>query len=454
MKRIFSSGVLAAALMMVGALAVAVKASAAGDGPRVRVENPRPFSDELLARAVSEPAPRWKGIPGKRYHELPATFALQLTAIAAHLDPQHRVGDTTLAASVATKVKSFLHNDGPDAEGHTREPESSGGLGGWSHNAVAQVLLLSKRTPAIWETFSADDRRRADFILRALVIAAHFTIGDDNDFPTTLDGVAIYHKSWNPNITESYADILVAASLYFGAEKLNALGVEFDFDAFIAEARAFGFMNIVHSWTHTPKVKGLLMHGGSHTSPGGPPPAIGGVTGQGAGVRRPLYYRGWGMDAPWEIYRLQANWMFSRTVRTQIIINGENRSRLLQRATSATVSPWEGRMGMCLEFEISDWDGLRTSLAYAFEGAMIHLGTAATLRVLGEWRDDPAGRDIERRMAVGIADLMFKAKEGYRGWSLGKERINWLEQDLQPLGSDYIFPLWTQLFPPPEPWLP
>ena len=146
--------------------------------------------------------------------------------------------------------------------------------------------------------------------------------------------------------------------------------------------------------------------------------------------------------------------MFSRTVRTQIIINGENRSRLLQRATSATVSPWEGRMGMCLEFEISDWDGLRTSLAYAFEGAMIHLGTAATLRVLGEWRDDPAGRDIERRMAVGIADLMFKAKEGYRGWSLGKERINWLEQDLQPLGSDYIFPLWTQLFPPPEPWLP
>lgn len=111
-------------------------------------------------------------------------------------------------------------------------------------------------------------------------------------------------------------------------------------------------------------------------------------------------------------------------------------------------------MGMMLEFEITDWDGLRTSLAYGFEGAMIHLGTAATLRVLGEWRDDAAGRDIERRMAVGIADLMFKAKEGYRGWSLGKERINWLEQDLQPLGSDYIFPLWTQLFPPPEPWLP
>ena len=76
---------------------------------------------------------------------------------------------------------------------------------------------------------------------------------------------------------------------------------------------------------------------------------------------------------------------------------------------------------MCIR---DSWNGVRSSLGYAYEGAMILLGTAATLRVPGKWRDDAAGRDIERRMSVGIADLLFKAKEGYRGWSLGIERLN------------------------------
>jgi hypothetical protein len=98
---------------------------------------------------------------------------------------------------------------------------------------------------------------------------------------------------------------------------------------------------------------------------------------------------------------------------------------------------------MCAEYEATDWDGVRSSSAYAFEGSMLQLSVAATLHTLGEWRDDASGRSIAQRMAVGIGDLMFKAREGYRGWSLGQERIVWLEKDLQPLGSDYIFPLWT-----------
>jgi hypothetical protein len=125
------------------------------------------------------------------------------------------------------------------------------------------------------------------------------------------------------------------------------------------------------------------------------------VTGHGAGVRNSFTYHGWGLDHPWEIYRFQADRQFSRTVRTVVTIDGDNRTRLLHRASAATMSPWEGRIGMMLEFETTDWDGLRTSLGYAFEGAMIHLGTAATLRVLGEWQNDAAGHDIEQRMPTG-----------------------------------------------------
>ena len=416
---------------------------------------PAPFSDELLARAVAETGPSWKGTPGRRSGNLPGIFAMQLVAVATHLEPGRRVADTTLAAGFVEKLRSFLRNDGPDADGNTREPDASGGIGGWTHNSAAQCLLLARRTPAVWDALTPDDRHRADLLMHALAVAAHFNLDDANDYPVILDGISLYHKSWNPNITEGYADVAIAASLYFGAAKLDAFFQSFDFDAFIAELRAVKFHNIVRIWTHTPAIRELLMHGGAFTSPGGPPPVkLGGVTGTGAGVRRAFRYRGWSLAQPWEIYRIQADRQFSKTVRSVVTIDGENRTRLLQRASSAVMSPWEGRLGMCVEFESTDWDGFRSSLTYAYEGTMIHLSVAATLRVLGEWRHDETGRDIERRMAIGVSDLMFKAREGYRGWSLGKERINWLEQDLQPLGSDYVFPLWTQLFPPPEPLRP
>jgi hypothetical protein len=79
---------------------------------------------------------------------------------------------------------------------------------------------------------------------------------------------------------------------------------------------------------------------------------------------------------------------------------------------------------------------------------MINLGTAASLRVLGLWRDDASGRDIGERMAIGVSDLMFKAREGYRGWAHGKETIAGLEE-LRARGSDYVLPMWSELFPPP-----
>jgi len=411
---------------------------------------PAPFADDLLARAVQEPGPTWLGTPGKRSGNHKSTFAMQLVAVAAHLEPGRRVADTTLASSLVAKLHSFLRNDGPNAEGHTREPDATGGLGGWTHNTAAQCLLLARRTPAVWNALTADDRRRADLLMHALAVAAHFTLDDENDFSVVLDGVSIYHKSWNPNITEGYADVAIATSLYFGPKALDTFFTTFDFDAFIAELRTVQFLNIVHCWTHTPAIRDLVMKGGALTNPGGPAPyKLGGVAGHGTGVRHAFHYRGWSLDRTWEIYRIQADRQFSKTVRTVVTIHGDNQTRLLQRASNAVASPWEGRMGMCMELESTDWDGMRSSVAYAYEGVMIHLSTASTLRVLGEWRDDAAGRDIERRMAVGMSDLMFKAREGYRGWSLGKERLQWLEQDLQPLGSDYVFPLWSQLFPPP-----
>lgn len=409
----------------------------------------KPFSDAVLARAMQEEAPRWRFTPGRQSGNLPHTFALQLTAVAAHLAPDRVVEGRTLAENVVVKLRSLLGGADADADGHTREPDAVGGIAGWTHNAAAQVLLLAKRTPAIWQALRADERERADLIMQALAAAGHLMTDDDNDYHTRIDGIGLQHKSWNPNIAEGYVDIMAAAALYFGARELNAFFLSFDFDAFTAKLKAAKLLNIYRCWRHEPAMRTLFMHGGNYTNRNSPAPSQPhGVPGRGAGIRNVYSYRGRTLDQPWEIFRTQCDRLYAKSVRTIIVIDGDNHSRLLQRATSATVSPYEGRMGMCYEFESMDGLGMRTSLTYAFEGLMINLGTAATFRVLGLWPDDLSGRDIERRMAVGVSDTLFRAREGYRGWAGGKETIAWLEKDLQPHGSDYIFPLWSELFPP------
>jgi len=405
-----------------------------------------PFTDEQLKAALGEASPRWKFVAGTRYREMPATFALQLLAVATHGAPDRAIEGQTLADALAGKLHPLLGGLPADAEGNTREPEAQGGIGGWTHAAAAWILLLAKRTPTVWAQLTPDEMRRADVIMQALAVAGHFTMSDANTYHVLLDGTSNHHKSWNINITEGYVDVLIAASEYFGAAELNALFAEFDFDAFVAEAGCLELRNIVRCWTHQPVMRDLLMHGGPHFREGGKGPVpAGGITGDGPGVRSECFFQGHGLDEGWAIYRTQSARQFSKAGRTEINAMIGECTRLRQLETKATVSPWEGQMGMCVEFETTDWYGVRSCLTYAFEGVMITLGSAASLRALGRWRDDAAGRDMERRMAVGVNDLMFKAREGYRGWAHGKEILEDFSV-MRERGSDYVFPMWSELF--------
>jgi hypothetical protein len=417
--------------------------------PGLLAQVPPRVPAELLEQAVATPAPRWKFVDHRRYREMPQTFALQMTAVAAHEAPQYVVQGKPLATHLAEKVRFFLVTPQADPDGTTREPESSGGLGGWTHNAAAQVLLLAQRTPATWQQLSADERARADLLMQAMAVAAHFTLDDDNDYYLMLDGVSLFHRSWNPNHV-GYGGVIVAASLYFGPESLNAFFQSFDFDAFLARVEAANFQNIRRCWTYRPFMRDLLMRGGPIALPDDAVIAAGVVT-TGAGVRNAFTWDGIALDQPWALHRAQAVRLYSKAARTVVVVHPTEASSLLGRHTGAAVSPWEGQMGMGHEFESIDWAGLRTSATYAFEGVMIDLCTASTLKVLGEWRAAEGGDMLERRMGVGMADLRFKAKEGYRGWSNGKEHTTTWEQDLVPMGADFIFGLWESYFAPPPP---
>ncbi|BET67522.1 hypothetical protein ASA1KI_24400 [Opitutales bacterium ASA1] len=407
--------------------------------------------DGLVERAVREDAPRWKFVDARRYREMPQTFALHVTAVAAHLAPESVVDGETLARHLAAKLRWFLVTPEPYEDGSTREPEAQGGLGGWTHAHAALSLLLAKRTPEVWTELSADERHRADVLMRALAVAAHFCLDDDNEWYLLLDGESLFHRSWNPNHVEGYAGVIVAASLYFGADELNTWFAAFDFVRFTAELERLNFRNIHRCWTRNPAMGRLLEHGGTIAVPAESRIAAGVLT-TGAGVRNAFTLDGVPLARPWDIHRGQALRLYARAVRTPVRIHESYTAGLLQRRSTANASPWEGLMGMCLEFESTDWSGMRSSLLYAFEGVMIDVPIAAALRVLGEWRHDEGGDVVERRMAVGMADLRFKAHEGHRGWANGAERIATWEDDLEPMGASYVFGLWEALFAgPPDP---
>jgi hypothetical protein len=404
----------------------------------------------LVEQAVRMKAPRWRFVAKQHLREIPETLALQVTAVAAFQTPDAVVDGKTLATHLAEKLRFFLVTPQPYDDGSTREPEAQGGIGGWTHHVPAHALLLAKRTPAVWKQLSADEKARADLLMQALALAAHFCLDDDNDYYLLLDGYSLFHKSWNPNHVEGYVGVIISASLYFGPDELNAFFRDFDFDKFIGRLKAANFQNILQCWTWNPAIRGLMMHGGAVAVPAEQILAKGVVT-HGAGVKNDFTHDGIDLHHPWELHREQAVRLFSKAVRTRVIANAQFTSELLHHATAATESPWEGQMGMLQEFESTDWDGLRTSLGYAYEGAMIDIPTAVTLKLVGEWRPDEGGDMLEKRMGVGMGDLLFKAREGYRSWSQGKPHEYDWTKDLQPMGGDFIVGLWKTYFSPPPP---
>ncbi len=414
---------------------------------------PPQFPAALVQRAVDLNAPRWRFVEAVRYREMPQTFALQITALAAHAAPDYEVNGQPLAAHLADKLRFILVTPEPYPDGSSREPEALGGIGGWTHHVPANAILLAKHTPAVWNQLSADERARADLLMQALAVAAHWCLDDDNNYYVLTDGVTLFHRSWNPNHVEGYVGVIVAASLYFGADELNAFFRGFDFDQFAARLEAANFRNILNCWTWTPTVRDRMMFGGDLAVPDNQVLVPGLVT-TGRGIRNDFSYDGMTLDETWPLYRSQALRVFNKAVRNEVNVHGEIAGRILGEDTGATRSPWDGQTGFIFEFESMDWFGLRTNLAYAFEASMIDLMTATTLKEIGEWRTDAGGRYIERRMAVGMADFMFRAREGFTGWANGKVgNYDW-EDYFLPQGADMVVELWQAYFepaPPPTP---
>ncbi|MBW8332308.1 MAG: hypothetical protein K0M40_09840, partial [Prolixibacteraceae bacterium] len=314
----------------------------------------------------------------------------------------------------------------------------------------AHAFLLANKTPAIWARLSDAQKNKLDWLMKAMAVAGHFCFDDGNDFRTGLGSEGNFYKLSNPNYSEGYVGCVIAASLYFGADKLNTIFREFSFVEYINQfgPSNLNFPNILSRWSSYDWAP-VLENGGSH--PRG---------GKGEGVRNTFTYQGIGLDDPFGIFKKLADvmygagyfygnnpWTQSPLVIDGLIVNGVVYSETLNNGTS----PYLGQAGMCYEFHSSDGAGANTKprshINYVSDGWGNSVCTRASLEVLGYWKGQADSlAKVESHMFVGSEDFLYKAQKGFRGYSSGKPKGDVFEADLiSNRGHAYPKEIWQSL---------
>ncbi len=317
-------------------------------------------------------------------------------ALASYYDPN-------LTSTSGVKVSDRLVNHITYLTSGGKEPASRGALGGWIDNPIAQAFVLAKHTPAVWNELNKKDREKCDFIMKYMAVSNNYMQNYANNPSRDLSQTYEYNKTWNPNMQEGNVHAMAAAYIYFGgADEVNKILAGFDYDQYIAKMDEYNFTNVKRYFELTGKE--LLENGGAGTK----------------GAKIPFTY----MDVltreevpfePYALFRSTALKQFSHIVQS-VVSDGQG------RIADNSVSPYEGRMGMCYEFNSLDAGGLRTSADYVSFSMRNTIPTRATLEALEYWKGDDI-RDIEERMYVGVGDFLYKVSSEHGGY-IGHQKGN------------------------------
>ncbi|HZU00355.1 MAG TPA: hypothetical protein VFA10_11865, partial [Ktedonobacteraceae bacterium] len=236
--------------------------SFAGGHPRAT----RPsFSQSLIDQAVNQnlfsyPAPTSSSPrPGDGPAEVFASKAIYFMALVTWYYPNASASNgTSVASRLAAQIGNLV------VGGH--EPDANGSLEGWSHNDIAQAILLARHEPLVWNRLTVAQKAKVDLLMKALAIAGNWQFNDQNNFHSDLDGICHFQKTNNPNYREGYVGIVIAASQYFGASQLNNVFTSFDYTSFTKQLQAAGFTNILTAWAGS---GAILMTSGGKDNCGG-----------------------------------------------------------------------------------------------------------------------------------------------------------------------------------------
>ncbi len=368
--------------------------------------------------------------------------AIHFMALAVYFNPEIKASNGTLVRSTLLKQLRSVITGG-------QEPNAAGSFGGWTHNSIAQSFLLAKRTPVLWAELTTQDKERIDWLMKAMAVAGHFSLDDDNDFRSCLNhALGHWNKGWNPNMIEGYLGIVIAASLYFGPDELNKIFLSFSYDEYLAKFKEFGFSNILKVW-QCYNWKPLMEDGGSlGDDPGSPATGYSvkykvenagpaGSYGSGAGVRNAFTYKGVPLSDPFGIFKKVADRNYSKTV-----IDGiPEKSWILDNSSS----PYLGKQGMYLEFDGLDGEGRRSDAGYVMKDFLNSTTTGSTLKVLGYWGNGPAQKETEALMKVGCEDYIYKVSRGYHSYSHAKGHDTYEKDLVKNCGYSFCKEIWRQI---------
>lgn len=306
-----------------------------------------------------------------------------------------------------------------------------------SHAVVSSAIVLAKNTPSIWNSLTADEHERLDWLMKALAICGNWSFNDANDYKTGFDMEGNFDKNWNPNYRNTYLTAVGNACLYFGgADQLNEIFTTFSYDTYVAKFTELGFTNILASWTTAGKE--LMENGGAATL------SNGGNGGTGAGVKVEFEFNGHGLNELTTIALEQ----FVATYDANVVSTaGKAGTSAYSYILGNKTSPYDGYYGMMYEFVSADAYGLRSSADYAFASMINVVPYLLNLKMLGRW-NSASNEDqlkLEKMMFVGHEDLIFKLENGYHSFMKGSGGDEY-EQTLEIKGYAMIKDLWKKAF--------
>lgn len=376
------------------------------------------WDSEILDKALNARLVQWKNDPVVNteytaFGVLNSGKALNYLALVAFHDTKNQHPE--VAAKVVEQLKYVISGG--------NEPCCRGVIAGWADNPLAQSIVLAKYTKSVWGKLTKDEIKKLDLLMSSMAIAGNYSHNSQNKISRGLYQVFPWAKGWNPNHVEGYVGVMIASWIYFGgADAVNAIFRDFNYDDYMKKLEANGFENIKSCWSASGKI--LMETGGTD--------AGGGTT---KGVKMPFLYNslsGYGELEydPFLLFRDLAKRMF----KFQVSSTGCNG---LCTILDGTKSPYEGQDGMCYEFNTVDASGCRSSVGYCFEGWWNNVLTGATLQSFGLIPKGPEKQDIIARRDVGSGDLMYKLQHGYRDHKNGKSSDAG-ERNVMGLGYPFI----------------
>ena len=323
----------------------------------------------------------------------------------------------------------------------------------WAYPATVCAITLCKHTPMIWAELTEDEIDRCDLLMTAFGVMSNFISNDANAYHTGISLRGDVRKGRSPNVRFPLVTPAIASAYYFGgSDALDDILTNFDYDAFIAKAEAFGFSNLLDVWK-TPSFErnGIVYPGAREllTLPGNAyvisrmPMDSGNVyrAGKGQGAKIPYVYQGFracDVDC--------ANYLFAYNhsggmVQSNVGDNGDGTFTCY--IMDGSTSPMQGKDGMMFEYNASDPGGIRSDAFYCQMDFSMEVALLLMLKELGVWSEH-TNTDLYKKIYVGNTDHIYKLERGYYSQGMCMQRTE-VENNLR--GYYFTKALWEKYFP-------